>query len=282
MLQGPVASLIIGGGDRLGQIAAESRRIAVAIDVNLEIFDEPLTGQILVADRPAGLAEVVPVARSLSDEIVRRVIKHRKRTGLNVTCKKDCAACCRYLVPLSVPEVFCMWDELQAAPPTQQQQVISAFVNASQQILQAGPPPVPQTRITLGENPQDSQKVLNRWYAGIGVDCPFLERAVCTAYSSRPIACREHMVTSSAEHCLPEKDNQARRLELPFSIVEALGILSAEVEDVDLESVMLPFAPAWRQINHGRARRTWPAPDLFEHFAAIVHDLASRRRSAAA
>lgn len=274
MAQAPVASLVIDGCDDRSEIDTDR---PVAIDVNLEIFNEPLTGRIFVADRPAGLAEVVPIARSLSDEIARRVIKHNEQAGLDIPCKKGCAACCRYLVPLSIPEVFRLWDELQATPAARQRQVMSAFVNASQQILRASPPPAPQTRAASGENPQDSQKALNHWYADIDVDCPFLEREICTAYPFRPIACREHAVTSSPEHCLPEEDNQVRRLELPFSLVEALGILAAEMEKTDIESIMLPFTPAWRQINHDRARRTWPAPDLFKRFAAIV----SRRQPAA-
>ncbi len=279
MTLGPVASLILEGEDLETNFSHDE---TVSIDLNLKVYDETLTGQILVSDRPAGLADVVPVARSLSDEIARRTIEYAKSTGRNIPCKKGCAACCRYLVPVSAPEVFRIWDEIQVIKPEHQRNVLSAFVSASQRILDAGPPPVPQGRGASGEDPQDATDAINRWYAEIGVDCPLLERETCTAYSFRPIACREHMVTSSAEHCLPAKGKQVKLTEPPFSIVEALGRLAAEAENLDIESVMLPFAPSWRQINHERARRTWPAPVLFECFVAIIHDLSARRRLAAA
>ncbi len=275
----PVASLILEGDSLETNHSPEETTI---INLDLKVYDETLKGQLFVADRPAELADVVPVARSLSDEIARRTIKYAKRTGRNIPCEKGCAACCRYLVPVSAPEAFRIWDEIQAIKPEEQRDVLSAFVNASQRILDAGRPPTPQGRVASGENPQQATDAINRWYAGIDVNCPFLEHEACTIYPLRPIACREHMVSSSAEHCLPANDNQVQLIEPPFSVVEALGRLAGEAEDLGVESVMLPFAPSWRQINHERARRTWPAPALFECFAAIIHDLSARRRLAAA
>ncbi len=274
----PVASLILEGDNLETNQFPEETAI---IDLNLKVYDETLKGQIFVTDRPAGLADVVPVARSLSDEIARRTIEYANRTGRNIPCEKGCAACCRYLVPVSAPEVFRIWDEIQAIKPEEQRDVLSAFVNAAQRILDAGRPPTPQGRVASGEKPQDATDTINRWYAGIDVDCPFLKHEACTIYPLRPIACREHMVSSSVEHCLPANSDQAKPIEPPFSIVEALGRLAGEAEDLSLESVMLPFAPSWRQINHERARRKWPAPALFECFIATVHDLSARHRLAA-
>ena len=74
--------------------------------LELDILGEPVRFQINVADRHARLSEIVPFARALSTKLAMIVSDRLGAGGKSVFCCKGCSACCSYLVPLSIPEVF--------------------------------------------------------------------------------------------------------------------------------------------------------------------------------
>jgi hypothetical protein len=64
------------------------------------------------------------------------------------------------------------------------------------------------------------------------------------------------------------------------SILEALGQLTAELEQSDIEAVMLPLAFAWAQENLHRAERTWPAVEMVKRFVEIMQEIALKKLAA--
>jgi len=68
---------------------------------------------------------------------------------------------------------------------------------------------------------------------------------------------------------------------MPLSVAEALACLSAELQHTPPESIMLPVALLWAEAADWRVRRTWPAAELLERFAAIARALAARVAAAA-
>lgn len=254
----------------------------VAIDLELRVFDETLSARLSIPDRALGLADVVPVARRLADEIVHGAIRHAAGGSRAVSCHSGCSACCRYLVPLSVPEALRMWNEIDTLPPRRRKRLARGFAAAAKRILRAGPPqaPTPES-VQDAERDRTLLRAISLWYRRLNVGCPFLADDLCAAYAHRPIACREHLVVGGAANCADPRPDVGAALEMPVSLSEALARLAAEVEKTPLESVMLPLSLQWHKIHLRRAERTWPGPKLFQRFVAILHDLAAETAPAA-
>jgi Fe-S-cluster containining protein len=240
----------------------------VAID--LHVFGRPLTMTTAVPDAPMRLADVVPLAWSVSDQLVRRGLLHAQQAGHMPPCHRGCAACCRYAVPLSVPEAFRLLDDVAFLPPERQAGVETTFDAALGRMLHAGPPPA-----AGGADGQAALHTFARWYASIDIACPFLAGEVCDIYPSRPTACREHMVMSPAALCRNPDPAAGTALALPFSLAHALGILAAELEGTEVESILLPTVLPWSAANLARSHRRWPGPAMVEHFAAILRRLSA-------
>lgn len=219
-----------------------------------------LTVCVTVADTAEPLSYVVPLARRLADHVSSQATREARAGGQPITCRKGCATCCSYLVPISIPETIQLRADLSRMDTSLARRFIQNFARAATRIVQAGRPPV--------EGP-DPLAALSAWYGELRLPCPLLARNACQAYSLRPAACREHLVTFPAERCLPSQ-TQDHALQLPVSIAQALTQLAAEMEAAEPESVLLPLALEWLELNPGRAARTYPAPAMVERLLDIL------------
>lgn len=234
----------------------------VTIDLDLPVGGA-LPARLAVLPGAARLSDLVPAARALASRLACRAIERLHAAGLTVPCCKGCKGCCRYLVPLSIPEAARIAEEIRNLPDPIHRAFAVRFLTALEKLLASDPPP------TDADEP--GADALSRWYADLDITCPLLTDSICAFYDGRPIACREHMVTSEAGAC----DGGCPRPVPPsVSILEALGELSAEMEGGDVEAVMLPLAPVWAYENVARATRTWPAVELVEAFSAVLQRLA--------
>ncbi len=241
------------------------------ISLEMNIFGRNATIGVKAADREANFAEIVPLARELADRIVARTAESLSEQGTPVVCGKRCTACCRYLVPLSVPEVFRLTGELLDMPADDGSPILLSSIEAAKTIIESrpqfeGPGECPPEQAAA----RDFMEDVNGWYSALELDCPLLRDGICTVYNNRPLACREHIVTGSAAPCRPGPDYEPHVVTLPVSVLDCLAELAAELEGGEVESVMLPLALPWAQSNYARARRTWPAPMMVERFFEIV------------
>ncbi len=185
--------------------------------------------------------------------------------GRPVPCRMGCAACCGYLIPLSVPESICLAEELALLPLAERERVLGDFATAFQAVGGV-------TSWRPGRDAEDFA-ALSRRYASAGLSCPLLTtESCCSAYDTRPVACREHLVVGSAAQC--GRPGGTRAVEMPASVFEALARVSAEVEGRELEVVPMPSTVEWWSLNALRARQTWPAEALFERFVEVMGQLA--------
>ena len=60
------------------------------------------------------------------------------------------------------------------------------------------------------------------------VACPFLENESCSIHESRPIACREYLVTSSPEYCSSAKGEGIENVQHLFKVKEAVISLGGD------------------------------------------------------
>ena len=292
--EGTLAGACPPGRGEAGPERTTGRCKVVGID--LHVFGQPLSLTTAVPGGPMRLADLVPLAWSVSDQLVRRGLLVAQGAGHMPPCHRGCAACCRYAVPLSVPEAFRLADDVAALPPGRRALAEKTFAAAVGRILQAGPPPGADTEATAqpaatcapaarartqsasqaaGETRQAGLQTFAHWYASIDIACPFLMGDVCDIYPSRPTACREHMVTSAPQLCRDADPAAGAALPLPFSLAHALGVLAAELEGTEVESILLPTVLSWTALAPARSHRRWPGPAMVEHFAAILRRLSA-------
>ncbi|MFA6135058.1 MAG: YkgJ family cysteine cluster protein [Phycisphaerae bacterium] len=255
--------VIIEGSPRAGRLGHAGPR--VSIQAVLPAPRQPWQVRLSVADRNATLAEIVPLARSLSDHMVRQAVDAAEESGQSVACKSGCSACCRYLVPVSVPEALCLHQEIIALPPAQRERLQSAAAEVARKILRN---PFPSEH--AADSRPDRLAALNRWYAGLDIACPMLSDALCSLYAMRPLACREHLAVSSSRRCAWPQPVTPQLLPLPLSMSQVLARLAAEVEGTDTEAILLPLSFFWAADHAVRAERTFPAKLLVERLLAIA------------
>ncbi len=238
--------------------------------LELDILGKPTCLRINVAPVQARLSEMAPLARAISTKLALATLERLRENGKSVPCCKGCSACCSYLIPLSVPEAFCMAEELFALPPEKGKTLLQSSLDTAKTILEQMP-----EDFNTGESPTDSgirSSQLGTWYAGLRLHCPFLSDDLCVMYDQRPIACREHVVTGSATSCNVEGTDEPDVAKMPVSVLECLGRLAAELEQSEVEAIMLPLALPWAQENTERSNRTWPAVTMVEQFIHILQE----------
>lgn len=233
------------------------------LDVAIPIPGGTLETSLHVADTAATLVDIVPVARQMGARLASARLESLRANGSQVSCRKGCAACCRYLVPLSVPEAFALWDEIHSLPEPQHERVMVPYLHMARAILNA----VPAMQDSLAG---EFVEAISRWYGPMDLDCPFLAGELCSIYQQRPIACREYMITGDASRCSGEGPGHAEVVPLPVSVAEALMELAAEVEGTEPQALLLPLALLWAHDHPDRARRTWPARELAERLVTIL------------
>lgn len=244
------------------------------ISFELDVAGKTTAVHINVVSKRATLADIVPMARILSTKLAISILTQLRQSGQTVPCRKGCSACCSYLIPLSVPEVFRLREELLTMPLHKASRLLEFCQDTATAILKKKPPAFPLKSSSENEQSQISQ--ISEWYKGLKVTCPFLLDRLCTLYELRPLACREHLVTSPSPLQQTDREGEPDVASMPVSVLKALGQLAAELEDLDTEAIMLPLAFAWAQDELCRAKRTWPAVTMIKRFAEILQLMASK------
>ncbi len=248
----------------------------IRIEVELSISGEPLATSLEVDCAPASLADVVPFARQLADQATVIAIRQARQAGQAISCRKGCAACCKYLIPLSVPELLCFEREYPLHRNQLGPSLDERFHQAMVRIVEAGQPEPTDdysdddSDEKADENSEDAAAHVGRWYDSLQLNCPFLANGVCTIYQARPIACRQHLVVSAPESCEGFQPQRGHALPTHLAVCETLTELATEFGQMPAESVMLPLAPLWLEQNVHLAERTWPAEQLFGRFAELL------------
>jgi len=244
------------------------------IGLELDILGKKMNFHIRAGKDQARLADIVPLARMLCTEIIDVVLQSVSINGGQIPCRKGCLACCRHLIPLSVPEAFRLNEEISAATGRRRESVWKTCLHAARQILDRKPPILLMSQ-TAEASPAGlvDLNLVSKWYRDFKLDCPFLHNGVCTIYEQRPLACREHYVTGSARACRGEF-GAAEVLEMPVQVLNALGKLASELEGTSVEAVILPLALVWCEENRQRDERTWPFATMVKRFFEIVKEMA--------
>jgi len=235
---------------------------SVHFDLELRTATGPMRGRVAVPSGPMRLAELVPQALELADLLAARAVLRDSREGQSISCRAGCGACCKQMVPLSLPEVFHLADRVEARPAPERAILGARFQSVREKLEQAG-----IAATFLGDD-YDEPAVLEAAvdYFRLGLDCPFLEAQSCGSYADRPTVCREYNVTTPARWCVDPERNPIRRVPMPTALSRPLARVAADLTGTPVRLVPLTLALRWAEEHHELGTRTWPGPVLFKAF----------------
>jgi hypothetical protein len=111
-------------------------------------------------------------------------------------------------------------------PEKRRTAVLARFAEARTVVDKAG-------LLSLGEGPhltREQSRESGLDYFDLQVACPFLEEESCSIHSSRPLACREYLVTSPAELCADPAPDRIQMLPVQVKLSTGLQRVSESWE----------------------------------------------------
>jgi Fe-S-cluster containining protein len=228
----------------------------VTADVKLYVAGRRLEARLEVPAGPTALRDLLPIARRLGGASVSAAAEDAAAAGRPVSCKAGCGACCRQMVPLSLPEAYLIRDLVEQLPEPRRAAVRARFAAARQRLHEAGlladleAPPAfgPGEKIPHGEA-----------YFALGMPCPFLEEESCSIYDERPLICREYVVVSPPENCARPRWTGVEVLRPLLEVWRSFSRAAAPRTDGRLEWVPLVLAPGWAEA-HPEEAPSHPGP----------------------
>ena len=211
------------------------------------------------------ITAIVPVTRRLGDEAEQLEVLRTIEAGQSISCRMGCAACCRMLVPVSVPEAFALRDYVEQLPEDRRTHLLDRLRERKDSLKREGLwDQLNDVAEASRSVPDEELDPINRSYYALRIPCPYLENEMCSIYEARPSACRELLVTSPAELCQDMERNPVAPLPVSMRISSILGLVWGTLTDSPPRLIPLPMALEWAERHEEESRRTWPGPSLFD------------------
>lgn len=227
--------------------------------------------KLTVPTGPTTMRVLLPVMHSLTNSIVGAAVQMAEGQGRKISCRAGCGACCRQLVPISEVEARQIGELVDAMPEPRRAAVRARFADATRRLDSAGL--LDKLRRRAEWDGREVQP-LGIEYFRQGVPCPFLEDESCSIHPDRPLACREYLVTSPAEHCARPSAETIDQVELPVKVWPAVARCDAPDPAARfVRWVPLVLAPEWAEA-HPDEPPSRPGPELLQEF----FDHLTRRR----
>ena len=174
--------------------------------VKLKLLGEPVEMEMTVPARPVKPHRMLPIFHGMTNAFVDQSVEVAEAAGGTISCKAGCGACCRQPVPVAESEIYQIAELVEAMPEPRRTAVKQRFANAVEHFAGIGwfdEAKERSDRMTTESREEANRKMvqLAMKYFHEGVPCPFLENESCSIHESRPLSCREYLVTSPAENC---------------------------------------------------------------------------------
>lgn len=175
-------------------------------NIVLNIHGQPMEMQMTVPAKPVKPHRMLPVFQQMANAFVGISSDAVEMDGNAISCKAGCGACCRQPVPLAEIEAYQLADLVAQMPEPRQSIVRKRFADGHEhfsklqwfeKVLECAKNPDPNDP---EYGPRKLASLVQEYFKQ-GVACPFLEAESCSIHESRPLACREYLVTSPAENC---------------------------------------------------------------------------------
>lgn len=224
-------------------------------DALAKAFDAPAN---LAARLPKAAVKpqaLLPVLQDLTNAVVANAEADLAAEGRKVSCQKGCGACCRQVVPISVPEAYHVRDVVEALPEPRRSAVRERFAAGVAKLRTAG---LLDPILDQGASNREQLAELGLGYFHAGVACPFLEDESCSIHQDRPLACREYLVSSPAANCSNPSPETIARVKLPGSVSEAFMLAAPGPRP------QRPFVPLIQALEYAAAN-----PDTLPEKAGV-------------
>lgn len=210
--------------------------------------------------------QALPAVFQLSAHMIDTAVASVERAGKSISCRQGCAACCRQAVPLSDVEVWALADLVEAMPEPRRAVIRERFAEAERRLDAAD-----HAFLDVHGKTAAAYSELAKTYFHLALDCPFLENETCTIHASRPLSCREHIVTSLPTHCDTIGTGLVEGVRTP-PIGGALLRLTSEESPPQPRATLLPLLFRWLA-QHPRSTVTRPAQQWIERLMWIQESL---------
>ena len=199
----------------------------------------------------------------LEERLVSLGVASAQKEGRSVSCRAGCGACCRQPVPISAPEAFLLYEMMAGLPPERRDLYLGRFIDAKDKLREHGF----SDRSLEGEAAAGKELILMAAdYFGLQIPCPFLIDESCSIHPSRPMSCREHLVTSPAELCRSLIHPDIRGIHAPVSLTQVLAQLYAELEGTQPTLLPMPLALDFAVEQRAARIKQYEAKPLFDRF----------------
>lgn len=211
--------------------------------------------------------QVLPAVFQLSAHMVGTAVAAVERRGKSISCRPGCGACCRQAVPLSDVEAWWLADLVEALPEPRRAVIRERFAEAERKLDAAG-----AAILDVHGQSRDAYNKLAKVFLDLQLDCPFLDNENCSIHPSRPLACREHLVTSLPAHCSTLGLGLVEGVRSP-PLAAALLRLTSEETPPQARATLLPLLFRWLA-QHPKSTTTKPAQEWIERLMTIQDGLA--------
>jgi Fe-S-cluster containining protein len=199
--------------------------------INLNISGKSLEMQMTVPVKPVKPQRMLPIFQQMTNSFVEMSVREAESAGRKISCKAGCGACCRQAVPIAEIEAYQIAELVEEMEEPRRTEIKKRFADACghfdeikwfERIENCA-------RMKSTESPEAVEKelesaVLEYFYQNI--PCPFLENESCSIHESRPLVCREYLVTSPAENCARPTAETIKKVDLtakPSKTLLAVG-----------------------------------------------------------
>ena len=117
-------------------MGAEVEKVGYRVELN--IGDRTLQGNLAIPAAPVTARELLPILRSFDDSVVGVAWESSERRGVPISCRAGCGACCRQLVPVSLPEARALAKLVDEMPKDRQAAVRRRFSEVLERLRTGG------------------------------------------------------------------------------------------------------------------------------------------------
>jgi Fe-S-cluster containining protein len=229
----------------------------------LKVAGRELDASARVPVGPCRVVDVLPVLHGIASMIVAVGEDQAREAGQTISCRAGCGACCRQIVPISETDALFLAGSIASWPEEKRQHVRARFASALAAFEAAGL--LDEIR-RIDEFPPGVRLEIAVKYFRAGVACPFLEDESCSIHPSRPVSCREYLVTNPPANCRDPRADAIQMVELPMKPSIVLCHFGDGKGEDKLRYVPLILALEWADRHGGEPRPELPGTEIVLNF----------------
>lgn len=170
----------------------------VSGQITLSIGGTKFEMEMSVPANPVKPMRMLPIFQGMTSSFIEAGVSEVEAQGDSISCRAGCGACCTQAVPLAEIEAYQIAELVENMDEPRRSEIKQKFETACQHFHEIKWFERIDNYAEL--SPEDRSNLIMEYFSA-NIPCPFLENNSCSIHRSRPLACREYLVTSPAENC---------------------------------------------------------------------------------